>query len=108
MDRSLNSTEKALQAVNSHLLDRTAWTAAGTIVWVFLNALKVNMNSALHDAMQVHDVQTLGGTRAVYIDIKQEVHRLEEPSVSDSEVIRNSHDEVMRLRNVTRQWVPTF
>ena len=57
VDRSLDSTEKALQAVNSHLLDRAAWTAAGTVVWVFLTALKVNMNSALHDAMQVRDVQ---------------------------------------------------
>ena len=44
----------------------------------------------------------------MYIDIKQEVHHLEEPSVSDSEVIRDSNDEVMRLRNVTRLWVPTF
>lgn len=57
VDRSLDSTEKALQAVNSHLLDKATWTAAGTIVWVFLTALKVNMNSALHDAMQVRDVQ---------------------------------------------------
>ena len=32
VDRSLDSTEKALQAVNSHLLDRAAWTAAGTVV----------------------------------------------------------------------------
>ena len=57
VDRPLDSTKKALQAVNSHLLDKAAWTAAGTIVWVFLTALKVNMNRALHNAMQVHNVQ---------------------------------------------------
>lgn len=38
----------------------------------------------------------------MYIDIKQEVSGLEEPRVSDSEVIRDSNDEVMRLRNVMR------
>lgn len=44
----------------------------------------------------------------MYTDIKQEVSGLEEPHVSDSEGIRDSSDEVMRLRNVTRPWVPAF
>ena len=44
----------------------------------------------------------------MYTDIKQEGRGLEEPSVSDSEVIRDSNDEVMRLRNVMRLWVPAF
>lgn len=34
----------------------------------------------------------------MYADIKQEVSGLEEPHVSDSEGIRDSSDEVMRLR----------
>ena len=50
VDWSPHSLEKALQVVNSHLLDRAALTATGTMGWTFLIALKVNMDSDLHDA----------------------------------------------------------
>ena len=43
--------------VSSHLLNKVAQTAAGTMGWIFLTALKANMDSALHDATAVYNVQ---------------------------------------------------
>ena len=37
--------------------NKVTWTAAGTMGWISLAALKVNMDSALHDAMPVLNVQ---------------------------------------------------
>ena len=56
VDGSLDSTEKALQAVSSHLLNKVAWTASGTVGWIFLTALNASMEGALHDAAPVHHV----------------------------------------------------
>lgn len=42
---------------SSHLPNRAAQTAAGTVGWIFLTALKVNMNNALCDAALVCNVQ---------------------------------------------------
>ena len=53
VDGSSDSIEKVSQAMSSHLQDRAAWTVAGTVGWIFLTALKVNMDSALRDAAQV-------------------------------------------------------
>ena len=39
---SPDSIEKALQVVSSRLSDKVAWTAAGTMGWIFLTALKAN------------------------------------------------------------------
>ena len=50
MDSSLGSIESALQAMSFHLPNKTAQNAIGTMGWVFLIALKANMDSALHDA----------------------------------------------------------
>ena len=57
VDRSLDSTEKALQVVSSHLPDKVAWIAAGTVGWIFLPALKANMDSALCIALLICNVQ---------------------------------------------------
>ena len=57
MDCSLGSTESALQEVSSHLPNKTAQTAAGTMGWVFLTDLKANMDGALCDAAPVHKLQ---------------------------------------------------
>ena len=54
---SLDSTGKAFQVVSSHLLNKVAQTAAGTMGWIFLTALKANMDSALHDATPACNVQ---------------------------------------------------
>ena len=90
---SLDSTGKAFQVVSSHLLNKAAWTAAGTIVWVFLTALKVNMNRALHNAMQVHNVQRrLEELEQCTLTLEQEPCGPEEPSVSESEAVRDSDD----------------
>ena len=37
--------------------DKEMWTASGTLGWIFLTALKVNMDSAFHDAVQVPELQ---------------------------------------------------
>lgn len=37
--------------------DKEVWTASGTLGWIFLTALKVNMDSAFHDAVQVPELQ---------------------------------------------------
>ena len=57
VDSSLDSTEKAQQAVSSRLPHKAARTATGTVRWTFLAALKANMESALHDATPVCNVQ---------------------------------------------------
>ena len=38
---------------------RQHWAAAGTVGWIFLTALKMNMDSALCDAVPVLNVQRL-------------------------------------------------
>ena len=57
VDGSLDSIEKMLEVVSSRLPNKAAQIAAGTMGWIFLTALKVNMDSALHDAMPVLNVQ---------------------------------------------------
>ena len=41
MDRSLDSIEKALQVVSSWLPNKAALTAAGTMGWILLTALRL-------------------------------------------------------------------
>ena len=41
VDRSLDSIEKALHVVSSLLPDKAAPTAAGTMQWIFLTALRL-------------------------------------------------------------------
>ena len=41
VDRSLDSIEKALHVVSSWLPDKAAPTAAGTMQWIFLTALRL-------------------------------------------------------------------
>ena len=53
VDGSPNGTEKVLQVVSSHSPNKATWTAAGTVGWIFLSALKVNMDSTLCDSMPV-------------------------------------------------------
>ena len=53
----LSSIESALQAVSSHLQNKAAQTATGTLGWVFLTDLKANMDSAPCDAAPVHKLQ---------------------------------------------------
>ena len=43
VDRSPNSAEKALEVVSSFLPNKAPCTAVGTVGWIFLTALKVNM-----------------------------------------------------------------
>ena len=54
---SPDSTDIALQAVSSHLPNKVAQTAAGTIGWIFLTTLQANMDHAPHYATLVHSIQ---------------------------------------------------
>lgn len=86
MGSSPDSTEKVLQVVSSHLLDKVAWTSAGRCELDFLTALKVNMDSALRDAVLVHDVQgCLEEREQCTLALEQEPRGPEEPSIRDSE-----------------------
>ena len=87
--RSLDSTDEALQAVSSHLLNKVSWTAAGTVAWILLSALTMNTDSTLQDAALAHYVQRYLG-------------KLEqEPSISDSEALSDG------MMNIFRLQVPT-
>ena len=94
MGSSLDSAEKALQVVSSHLLDKVAWTSAGAVSWIFLTTLRVNMDGALRDAVLVHDVQgCLEEIEQCTLALEQEPCGPEEPSISDSEVVSDGNNE---------------
>ena len=57
VDSSLDSIVKMLDVVSSCLPNKVVQIAAGTMGWIFLTALKANMDSALCDATSVHSVQ---------------------------------------------------
>ena len=84
VDGLLASTEKALQAVSSLLLHRLP----GTVGWIFLTALKANMDSALSDAVLGCSAQRgLKGPEHRTLALKQELRGPEEPSISDGEAV---------------------
>ena len=68
--------------------------------WIFLIVPKTKMDSVLHDATLVHNVQRrLEELEQSILALQQEPHSPEEPSLSDSTV-------VMVTMNITRLWVP--
>ena len=94
MDSSPDSTEKALKALSSYLLKKVVPTAAGTVGWVFLTALKANIESTLCDATPVCNVQrSLEELDRRILVLEQEPRGPEEPSISDREVVSDGDDE---------------
>ena len=98
--------------VTSHLPNKAVWAAAGTTGWIFLTALKINMDSALHDAALEHGMQ--GGLEELeqcILALEQEPRGPEEPSISDSVVVSGVMMNSGRLRmlamHVVRLRVPT-
>ena len=76
--------------MSSHLLNKAAWT----VVWIFLTALKVNMDSALQDATLVCNTQRcLDELEQCILALEQEPRGPEEPSISDRQVASDSDDE---------------
>ena len=59
VDGSPDSVEKVLQAVRSHLLNKVAGTATGSVEWIFLTILEENMDCAIGNAAPVLKVQRL-------------------------------------------------
>lgn len=103
VDGSPDSIEKASQAVTSHLQDGAAWTVAGTMGWIFLTALKVNMDSALRDAAQVCKLLRWEEELEQRIHmLEQEMHGPEEPSTSHCEVVRTV------MMSIVRPKLPTW
>lgn len=94
MNGSLDSTEKSLEAVSSHLLNKVAEIAAGTVGWIFMTALKMNINSVFHDTMLVPDVQKhLEELQQHIFALEQEPHGLEEPIISYRKAVSDSDDD---------------
>ena len=94
-----------LQMVSSHLPNKVARTATGTVGWIFLTALKVNMDLALCDATLLHNVQRcLKELEQCIVALEQEPRGPEEPSKSDSEVVINR----TVVGDVIRLQVPTW
>lgn len=101
VDGSQDSIEKVLEAVSSPLPNKAALTAAGSVGWIFLTALKVNMDQALHDAEQVCNVQRcLEELAQCIVVLEQEPCDPEEPSISDSEVVRERYETNKRYKTV--------
>ena len=93
VDGSLENVENVLWAVSSHLPDKVAWTAAGTVGQIFQTSLKANMDSALCETMQVCSVQRcLEELEQRMLTLEQEPCGPEEPRVSESEAVRDSDD----------------
>ena len=67
-------------------------TAVGTVGRVFLTALKMNMDSTLHDAVPVCNVQRCLEELEQCMALKQENHGPEEASISDSEAVSDGDD----------------
>ena len=80
--------------VSSHLLNKVAQTAAGTMGWIFLTALKANMDSAHHDATRACNVQRcLEEPEQWILTLEQEPHGPEDPSIFNSEMVNDGDDE---------------
>ena len=83
-----------LRVVSSHLLNKAAGTATGMVGWVFLIALKTNMDGTLRDAVPVHNVQRrLEELEERILTLEQQPRSPEEHSLSDSEVVSDDEDE---------------
>ena len=84
------SIEKALSAVSSHLLDKAACTVNDTTGWILLATLKVNMQSALHDALQVCKLKRqVEKVEQLVQMLEQKLHGLVECDTLDHEVIKD-------------------
>ena len=89
VDSSLDSMEKALQAVSSRLPNTAAQSAAGPAGWIFRTGLKARMDSALRDARLKHQVQRcLEKPEPHVLALQQEPCGPGEPSISDGKAVR--------------------
>ena len=94
VDSSPDSFEKALQAVSSRLPNKAAQTAAGSVGWIFVTALKVNMDNVLSDPTLVCSVQGCSeGLQQHTLALEQEPRGTEEPTISDSEAVSDGDNE---------------
>jgi hypothetical protein len=75
---------------SSCLPNRAAQTAAGNVGWIFLTALKVNMNNALYDALLVCNVQE--ELEQCILALEQELHSPEESNTSGSKMVSDGDD----------------
>ena len=93
VDGSLDSLDKALQAVSSDLPDKVAHTATVTVRRVFLTSLEANADGAIWNAAQVCKLQEREEELEQRIwTLEPEMHG-EEASVSRSEETQDSDDE---------------
>ena len=83
-----------LWVVSSCLPNKAARPATGMVGWIFLSALKTNMDGTLRDAVPVHSVQRrLEELEQHILVLGQEPCGPGEPSISDSEAVSDGDDE---------------
>ena len=105
--------------VSYHLPNKASWTSAGTVGWIFLTALRANLDSAPCSAALVRNVQR--GLEECVLALKQELHGPEDPSISDSETVGDGEIEhyepvgphlaarpIVSMRLQWAQWGPSW
>ena len=106
VDGPPENTERALQAVGSHLLNNVARTAAGTMGWIFPTALMANVDSALCDAKPVCHVQRHLEEAEQHIPaLEQELHGFE--FEFDNRVVSDSDDEHHETKDNDDEYIET-
>ena len=106
VDGPPENTERALQAVGSHLLNKVARTAAGTMGWIFPTALMANVDSALCDAKPVCHVQRHLEEAEQHIPaLEQELHGFE--FEFDNRVVSDSDDEHHETKDNDDEYIET-
>ena len=101
VDGSLDSLDKALQAVSSHLPDKVAHAATVTVRRIFLTSLEANMDGAICNAAQVCKLQEREAELEQCIwTLEPEMHGLRSPVFP----IARRHGTVMM--NIVILWVP--
>ena len=94
VDSSLDSMEKALQAVSYRLPNTAARSAAGPAGWIFRTGMKARMDSALRDARLKHQVQRcLEKPEPHVLALQQEPCGPGEPSTSDGKAVRGGDEQ---------------
>ena len=93
--------------VSSPLLNKAAQTAAGTVGWIFLIALKANKGSNLSDAKPMTIVKgRLEELEQCILVLEQEPCDREEAGISDSQVVSVGDDEPYEMAGMDSRCQP--
>ena len=107
VDGSLDNIEKALQAVSSSLPDKVARIATGTMGWIFLIALKVNMDSAFLMLCSCVNHGDEKKSSCIHT-LEQEMHGFDEPSALDYKVMRDDDEHYYQEELVSSEIIAKY